>query len=320
MDRALDRCRDVLPARSSGLLAAACLPTGEHARSSLRAWLGADGDRTLRTIASQDRELLSCLEAARRDDDDGVDAEVRTALRAARLLEDVRGQGVAEAVGGVLDALREVGVVPIVVGGCAFAERIYGGWSRRHCGGLELVVRADELELVSTTLEAASTPSGLHATHTTGMAIHATDYLFAARRAGPASTDAPHPGTTQARVAGHEAWLLDDEWALVHALGVSGRHFSAAPWWAVDAGMVILRRPAVDWPLVVAIAEGNAAQLAVLARLIWLRDKAGVPVPKGVLHTLRRTAVRPAARVVLAPRSRLRRAARSVTVAIKPPR
>jgi hypothetical protein len=278
-------------------------------------------DRMMPTLTSQDRELLSCLEGAlSADDAPAATADIRTTLRAARLLEEVRGQGVAAASEDILRQLAAVGVLPVVVGGCAFAERIHGGWARRHCGGLELIVRPDELDLVRTTLDATTTPWGLRAVHGTGFVIHVDDRLFRTGRGRPAASWQPERVTIQCRIAGHAVRLLDEEWALVHALGSTGLHLSPATWWAVDAGLLILRRPALDWARVATIAQRNGVQLPVLARLVWLRDRAGVPVPDRVLDALRHTAYGRAVRMLLAPRrhlhnSRVIRAARSIAVA-----
>jgi len=287
------------------VLAVAALPTGAHARAALTAWEGADGRRAVATLGPAGRELLATLHAAIEANQAVPSAQLRTTVRAARLLEGVRGPAARDACQEVLEALAQAGVRPLIVGGCALAERLYGGWAERHCGRLELIVSDDEVERAARALGTQALHGRFEAVHPSGFPVDVRTRLF------PSMHRNPRPGDIRdhridGRVAGVPVVVLDDPAALLHSCAGAGLGPDRDLWWVVDGGLLVLRRPDLDWERFLAIADRSGVALAALPRLRRLAEDAAVPIPVDVLATLKRAARSGAIRRLLAPRRRLR--------------
>src|SRR5690606_24502462 len=95
------------------------------------------------------------------------------------------------------------------------------------------------------------------------------------------------PGTLN----GRSVLVPDDTHLLLHGCVHAGfANGGQAVGWATDA-MLVLRRGAVDWPLLTALAEERALTIPVAAALGYLRDALEAPVPDDLLRRLQAVAV-----------------------------
>lgn len=254
-----------LPSTDQELLLVAALPTGAQGRAALGALLARHA--TLEHLTTDDRELLPLLL-------DGVEANgaalpngLRSVLRAARLHEELRGAKVAAECAAVLATRARRGEPVVVLGGASVAERLYGGWSVRHFGALELLGPADDVERRA---------SGLRVVTRRTLLPHG------------GRTDVGTPETVRATVAGQPALVLASPTFVLERLAGPGAHREPSGWWAADVVRLLATQPDLDWDAVLHGARRTRSLLALWLRGRWLAEHLGAPVPHQVLAAARR--------------------------------
>jgi hypothetical protein len=273
--------RRALPDRTQADLLGAAVGDEARSRAAFRALLRA-GDGRLGHLRAGDRELLTLLLRGVEAHDLDAPPALRSVLRAARLREEARSALVRAATARLLDELEARGGEPIVLGGLAVAEPLYGGLGMRHCGALEVLVAAEHLDAVPDVVD--------------GLRVAARTTLL------PEARDSPghHAVLACAEatvVAGRPARVLAAPDLLLERLGAAGPHHDPSAWWAADAHLLVHRQPEV-WGPATERARAAGAVLPVALRASWLHRALGTPGAEDAATSVRGVAWREAVPVL----------------------
>jgi len=286
----------VLPNRSQTLLLQSCLLPGDAARASWEEWLR----KTSRTKAAlQDvktgfRRLLALLGYRLRQNRIEVDPEVRVYLRAARVREQLRSEGVRELCRRTLGALAAADAPAIVLRGVMAAETLYPDPALRHCHDLDLMIGLEYMDAAALALEAAgfSRQTARVWRHSSGFPVSIQHTLF---RVAALNEGLPDPAAEAmaGTIAGVPAKLLCPAVNLLHFCAhaaTTGSHVS--PNWAADACFLLERHPEIPWQKVLEWSSRGALALPLTVTLGYLSSELKANIPRFVLDALEDNASR----------------------------
>jgi hypothetical protein len=244
--------------------------------------------------------LLSALSAYHGEAPQGL----LTALRMARLREELRAREYRRICFEALACLDEAGVPCLVLKGAALGELVYRDPVLRHAHDINLLLERHDLDRAAALLAR----EGLSPVHGAGRAGGSATLIHPSGLPVVLQTELFQiplyriPGETlwarsrPTLIAGRSTRVLSPEDTLVHALG----HASYCPTrttlqWAADAHLLLARQPDFDWDYATAAAARARLALSQLLQLRYLADVMGALVPRTVLTSLGRTAaaVRP---------------------------
>lgn len=295
----LDLLVGVLPGAEQTDFLLACLAPAPEALAAWRRWRArhvptewlAGRNEGLRGLSAL---LASSLVAA------GAPLDDRDAawLRAALLHEELRGRAYRAILGDVLAELATAGVPFLLSKGVAVAETVSPSPPLRHSHDVDLLVASDQLDLAARTLRRAGLserpagPAGRSLIHRDGLPVALHARPIEPPLLGPAVDDFA-ARSERVSVLGVMVSVPAADDLLLHVCGhavTSASRRTAR--WVCDAHEIILRRPHLDWPrlLATAAATGLAAPLA--TTLGYLADALGSPVPASIRQELGRAGTR----------------------------
>lgn len=283
------------PTANETALLAACLLTGDSARTAWNRWRCGRGKAEAAVCAelAAARTLLPLLarSAVRNDFDLGRD--IRQYVRAATLREELRAARFRQIASEVLSALERAGAEALVVRGAALAATVYDDWALRHCHDLDLLLAQTDLARAAEALERAGCapvgrPRGPRAgtvlRHGSGLeiALHSQPFAVGYYEA-PIERFAQRSATVA--IGGVSARAPAAEATFVHVLG----HATYSPSrgnlrWVADAWHLLARRD-LDWDDVLARIETHRLALPVAVLATYLAEL-GAGVPPEVLTRL----------------------------------
>lgn len=283
----------------------AVLTPGPVETRLVRACFGADeageeawrGDEVLASPAGQCLAALLCH--ALRERGGFPRGRVGAHLRAAAVAEDARSREYSRISRDLLRALREAGIVPLVVGGAALAETVYPHPATCHSDAITLVVRPADLIEAGRRLTregfagAASTGSDESRwRHPSGLPLQVRTHLLASS-VFPVPADEVWERSIVAEVTGVQVRRLGTADALLQVC-VDGllEGTARSVRWVADAWHLVGRSADLHWDALVAVADRSGAQLPLLVALTYLADALHAPVPAETLAALGRGARR----------------------------
>jgi len=291
----LDLLLGVLPAADQTDFLLACLAPAPQAVAAWRRWRArhvptewlAGRNEELRGLSAL---LASSLLAA------GAPLDDRDAawLRAALLHEERRSRTFRAILGEVLAALAVGGVPFLLAKGVAVAETVtFRPWLR-HSHDIDLLVASDRLDDAARTLrraglsEAPAPAAGRSLVHPKGLPIALHTRPIAPPLPGPAVEDFAARaervsvlGVTVSVPAADDMLLHVCGHAVMSASRRTGR-------WVCDAHEIVLRRPRLDWPRLLATATTTGLAAPLATTLGYLADAIGTPVPATIREELGR--------------------------------
>ena len=144
----------ILPNRDQTLLLQACLFPVDAASASWQEWLHktARPKNTLQDVKGGFKRLLALLGYRLRNDRIEAGPEIRAYLRASRVREQLRSEGVRDLCRRVLAGLASAGVPAIVLRGVMAAETLYPDPALRHCHDLDLMIAPEYMDATALAL------------------------------------------------------------------------------------------------------------------------------------------------------------------------
>ena len=222
-----------------------------------------------------------------------------TALRMARLREELRANEYRRICFETLASLEAAGVPCLVLKGAALGELVYGDPVLRHAHDINLLLERHDLDRAAGLLarEGLCPVQGAGGAGGSATMIHPSGLPVVLQTALFQISLYRIPGETlwarsrPALIAGRSTRVLSPEDTLVHVLG----HASYCPTrttlqWAADVHLLLARQPDFDWDYTTAVAARARLALSQLLQLRYLADVLGAPVPRTVLDSLGRTA------------------------------
>ncbi len=131
-----------LPTAEESLFLRACLHHGERGRQAWEEWRRRVGEplEVMRNSAWPCRGLLPLLGHALGRSGAGVDRGVQPYLRAAYVSEELRARTYYRVARGVVAALADAGIAPLLLKGLALADTVYGDRALRHSHDVDLLL------------------------------------------------------------------------------------------------------------------------------------------------------------------------------------
>lgn len=234
----------------------------------------------------------------------GPGSELRARLEAARVSAGARTAALLDAAARLVGALERAGIPTLVLKGAALAEAFARAGAARPMSDVDIVVPTARAAAALAALErlgwraAHPVSAGFvrmqHAAHldspdrTRRCDLHWHVYWECC---GPADDEDLWPASVPITVAGAATRGLAPADQLLH-LCVHGSRRARRPLlqWIPDA-LLVLRTGGIEWPRLLAQAEGRRFVLRTATMLAYLRETLAAPVPAPVLAVLERLPV-----------------------------
>ena len=291
----LDLLVGVLPTVDQTDFLLACLAPAPQAVAAWRRWRAshvpsewlAGRNEKLRGLSAL---LASSLLAAGAPLDSRDAAWLRTAL----FHEERRSRTFRAILGEVLAALRADGVPFLLAKGVAVAETVSLRPSLRHTHDIDLFVAPDRLNDAARTLRRAglntgrSWAAGRSLVHRKGLPVALHTRPIAPPLPGPTVEDLA-ARAERVSVLGVTVSVPAADDLLLHVCGHAVTSTSRrTARWVCDAHEIVLRRPSLDWPRLLATAASTGLAAPLATTLGYLADAIGTPVPATIREELGR--------------------------------
>ena len=281
----------VLPDAGDTNLLRACLCSGDTGRAAWQAFAREAGD--LRELFRADRggrrRLGPLLATTLRDNAVAADPALLTVIRTSHLREELRAEIYSEILGDALEALRAVDVPVLVLTGAAFGWSLYASPALRHSHDIDLLVREHDVPAAMEALAARgfrrTGPAQVEHRRALPVNLHSR---FLPPVEGPGSFDAAWTRRQTVPIAGHDVPVPSPGDSLFQVLGLRAlnpTHQNLQ--WACDAFLLIGRMGEPDWEVFLDQMRGDRLALWGWARLEYLAERLGAPVPDRVRSALR---------------------------------